>query len=117
MTLLRALCFLLLAINVSAAEWTISTVAGNGTAGFSGDGGPATSAQLRDPFGVIRGPDGALWFCEYTGHRIRKIARNGTISTVAGNGQGGYSGDGGPALQASFNRPHEIRFDAAGNCF
>lgn len=100
-----------------AAEWRIETFAGTGVAGFSGDGGPATAAQINDPFGVVRGPDGALWFCEYTGQRIRKVARDGTISTVAGNGERGYSGDGGPALQASFNRPHEIRFDAAGNCF
>ena len=118
LSLLRAGCILsLLLLPVAAAEWTIATVAGTGTAGFSGDGGPAKSAQLRDPFGVVRGPDGALWFCEYSGHRIRKIARDGTISTVAGNGQSGYAGDGGPALQASFQRPHELRFDAAGNCF
>ena len=99
------------------AEWRISTFAGTGVAGFSGDGGPATAAQINDPFGVVRGPDGALWFCEYTGQRIRKIARDGTISTVAGNGERGYTGDGGPALQASFNRPHELRFDQGGNCF
>ena len=107
----------LLSCAVFAGEWTIRTVAGTGVAGFSGDGGPATAAQLSDPFGVTRGPDGALWFCDYSGQRIRKIARDGTISTVAGNGERGYSGDGGPALQASFNRPHEIRFDAAGNCY
>jgi streptogramin lyase len=100
-----------------AAEWTIVTFAGTGVAGFSGEGGPATAAQINDPFGVVRGPDGALWFCEYNGQRIRQVARDGTLRTIAGNGQRGYSGDGGPALQASFNRPHELRFDAAGNCF
>jgi streptogramin lyase len=105
------------AATAAGATWTISTVAGTGTAGFTGDGGPATAAQINDPFGVVRGPDGALWFCEYTGQRIRKIARDGTISTVAGDGQRGYAGDGGPALQATFNRPHEIRFDAAGHLF
>ena len=109
--------FLSCAVAVVAGDWTIRTVAGTGAAGFSGDGGPALAAQLGDPFGVTRGPDGALWFCDYSGQRIRKIARDGTISTVAGNGERGYSGDGGPALQASFNRPHEIRFDAAGNCY
>lgn len=108
---------LLLVVTACAGEWTIATVAGNGTAGFSGDGGPATAAQLNDPFGVIRGPDGALWFCEYTGQHIRKIAPDGTITTVAGTGERAYTGDGGPALKASFNRPHEIRFDAAGNVF
>ncbi len=115
-TAARFLC-LLLASSAFASEWTITTVAGTGTAGFSGDGGPATAAQINDPFGVVRGPDGALWFCEYTGQRIRRVARDGTISTVAGNGERGYAGDGGPALAASFNRPHEIRFDATGNCF
>jgi streptogramin lyase len=58
-----------------------------------------------------------LWFCEYGGQRIRKITRDGKITTVAGTGQVGYTGDGGPALQATFNKPHEIRFDAAGNIF
>jgi streptogramin lyase len=101
----------------SASTWTISTVAGTGVRGFSGDGGPATAAEINDPFGVVRGPDGALWFCEYGGQRIRKIARDGTISTFAGTGAVGYTGDGGPALQATFNKPHEIRFDRAGNVF
>lgn len=109
--------FVALASFCSASTWTISTVAGTGVRGFSGDGGPATAAEINDPFGVVRGPDGALWFCEYGGQRIRKIARDGKISTVAGTGQVGYTGDGGPALQATFNKPHEIRFDAAGNVF
>lgn len=100
-----------------AASWSISTVAGTGEQGFSGDGGLATAAQINDPYGVVRGPDGAIWFCEYTGQRIRRIAADGTITTVAGNGQKGYRGDGGPALEASFNLPHELRFDAAGNLF
>src|SRR5688572_28542200 len=100
-----------------AASWSISTFAGTGIPGFEGDGGPATAAQINNPYGVVRGPDGAIWFCEYTGQRIRRIAADGTISTVAGNGKKGYSGDGGPALEASFNLPHELRFDAAGNLF
>lgn len=95
----------------------IRTVAGNGKQGFSGDGGPATAAQIDNPFGVVRGPDGALWFCEYTGQRVRKINADGTITTVAGAGKKGYSGDGGPALEAAFNLPHEIRFDKTGNLF
>lgn len=96
---------------------TVSTIAGTGVKGFSGDNGPATAAQLNDPFGVIRGPDGALWFCEYGGQRIRRIASDGTISTVAGTGTAGYTGDGGPALEATFNLPHEIRFDRDGHLF
>ena len=101
----------------SAAEWTISTFAGNGTPGGTGDGGPATAAQIDNPFGLGRGPDGALWFCEYTGQRIRKVDKDGTIHTMAGTGKKGYSGDGGPALQACFNLPHEIRFDKEGNYY
>jgi len=118
---LRSICLCsLLALLVAplhAAHWTIETVAGTGVRGFSGDGGPATQAQINDPFGVVRGPDGALWFCEYGGQRIRKITPDGRIHTVAGSGKTGYEGDGGPALQASFNKPHEIRFDRAGNLF
>ncbi len=106
-----------LTVSASAGDWTIRTVAGTGEKGFSGDGGPATSAKLDNPFGLVRGPDGALWFCEYTGQRIRKILPDGTIQTVAGSGQVGYTGDGGAALQASFNLPHEIRFDAAGDLY
>jgi streptogramin lyase len=100
-----------------ASPWTITSIAGTGEAGFSGDGGAATAARINNPFGVVRGPDGALWFCEYSGQRIRRIARDGTIATVAGTGERGYRGDGGPALAAAFNLPHEIRFDGGGNCF
>jgi len=103
--------------SLNATEWTISTFAGNGTQGYSGDGGPATAAQINNPFGLVRGPDGALWFCEYTGHRIRKVTPDGKIETMAGTSKNGYSGDGGPALQATFNLPHEIRFDKEGNYF
>jgi len=96
---------------------TIRTFAGTGVKGFSGDEGLATEAQLNNPFGVIRGPDGAIWFCEYGGQRVRRVTADGKIHTVVGNGQTGYSGDGGPALEASLNKPHEIRFDRAGNLF
>ena len=112
------LCSCLVLATASAAKnWEIVTVAGTGVAGFTGDGGVATEAQINNPFGVVRGPDGALWFCEYSGQRIRRIAPDGTISTYAGNGQRGFGGDGGTALAASFNLPHELRFDAAGNLF
>ncbi|MBL9117855.1 MAG: hypothetical protein JNJ83_22795 [Verrucomicrobiaceae bacterium] len=99
------------------AEWTISTFAGTGTKGYAGDGGPATKALIDNPFGVIRGPDGAIYFCEYTGHKIRRVAADGTISTVAGTGEKGYSGDGGPALNATFNLPHELRFSSTGDLY
>jgi streptogramin lyase len=106
-----------LTLSASAADWTIATFAGNGQKGFAGDGGPATQAMLDNPFGLVRGPDGALWFCEYTGHRIRRVTPDGVIHTAAGTGQKGYSGDGGPATAATFNLPHEIRFDKAGNYY
>lgn len=100
-----------------AAEWTIATFAGTGEKGFSGDGGPATAAKMDNPFGVIRGPDGAIWYCEYTGQRIRKVTPDGVIHTVAGSGGKGYTGDGGPALEATFSLPHEIRFDKSGDLY
>jgi len=109
--------FLTLSLPALGGEWTISTFAGNGHQGGAGDGGPATAAQVDNPFGVVRGPDGAIWFCEYTGQRIRRVAPDGTISTRAGSSRKGYTGDGGPALEATFNLPHEIRFDAAGNYY
>src|SRR5258706_1603672 len=90
----------------------VETVAGTGQSGRAGEGGPAKVATLNNPFGVVRGPDGAIWFCEYGGHLIHRMAPDGTLSTVAGSGKKGYEGDGGPALQASFNLPHEIRLDA-----
>ncbi len=105
------------AITETAAQWRIENLAGTGVAGFEGDGGLAIEAQLNNPFGVVRGPDGAIWFCEYSGQRVRKILPDGRIETVAGNGETGYSGDGGPALEARFNQPHEIRFDRDGNLF
>lgn len=107
----------LLVSSASAASWTISTFAGTGVVGSTGDGGPATAAQVNDPYGIVRGPDGAIWFCEHNGHRIRRIAPDGTISTIAGNGAKGYTGDGGPATAAQLNLPHELRFDPAGNIF
>jgi streptogramin lyase len=109
--------FFLAISHLSATEWSIHTVAGTGKQGFSGEGGPATQADIDNPFGVVRGPDGALYYCEYTGHRIRKIDADGTIHTVAGTGKADYTGDGGPAKDATFNKPHEIRFDAKGDLY
>jgi len=101
----------------TARAGTISTVAGNGTQGSAGEGGPATAAQIDNPFGVVRGPDGALWFTQYTGQRISKVTADGKLVNVAGTGKKGYTGDGGPALEATFNLPHELRFDKAGNYY
>lgn len=117
MTKLTLLLLSALTAQSFASGWITETVAGNGIQGFQGEGTLATQAQIDNPFGVVRGPDGDIWFCEYTGQRIRKIMKDGTIRTVAGNGEAGYTGDGGPALEASFNLPHEIRFDKDGNLF
>jgi streptogramin lyase len=101
----------------TARAATITTVAGTGAKGFSGDGGPATQGQLNNPFGIVRGPDGALYICDTDNQRIRRLAKDGTITTIAGTGVRGYSGDGGPAIEATLNEPYEIRFDRHGNLF
>jgi len=96
---------------------TITTVAGTGQQGYSGDGGPATSASLYGPQGVALDAAGNLYIAEYNNHRIRKVTVAGTITTVAGNGQKGYSGDGGPATAASLYYPRAVAVDAAGNLY
>src|SRR5262245_28894771 len=80
------------AVRPAAPTSRIETFAGVGRAGYAGDGGPAAKALLDNPFGVTRGPDGALYVCDTMNHVIRKIDRNGMISTVAGAGKKGYSG-------------------------
>src|SRR5205085_2814564 len=86
--------------------------------GYSGDGGKAVSAAIDGPFGLVLGPDNALYVCEIGNHCIRRIdEKTGTISTVAGNGTKGYAGDGGPATAATCNEPYEVRFDAQGNMY
>ena len=86
---------------------TISTVAGNGTIGFSGDGGAATSAQMYDPFGVAVDSTGDLFIADTGNARVREV-QNGVISTIAGNGTPGYSGDGGPAGSAMLDYPSGV---------
>jgi sugar lactone lactonase YvrE len=95
----------------------ITTVAGNGEPGGTGDGGPALLAQLSNPYGVAIDPAGNIYVSEATGQRIRKIAADGTISTVAGTGVPGFSGDGGPALNASLNGPVSLALDPNGNLY
>ncbi len=92
----------------------IDTVAGNGAAGFSGDGGPAIQAMLNNPRDIQFGPDGRLYVADEKNHRIRAIdLSSGTIVTVAGTGNPGFSGDGGPATSAALNRPAGVAFDEA----
>lgn len=99
-----------------AADTNTVTIAGNGKAEYTGDGGNAVAAGVGGPFGVSLGPDGALYICETTNHVVRRLdEQTGRLSTVAGTGQKGYAGDGGPATKAKLNEPYEIRFDAEGN--
>ncbi|WLQ39879.1 RICIN domain-containing protein [Streptomyces laculatispora] len=93
------------------ADGTISTVAGKGTAGFSGDGGPATSAQLNLPLGVVVDSAGILYISDYNNHRVRKVAPDGKITTFAGKGSAGFGGDGGPAAAAQLNNPFGLAVD------
>jgi len=116
---LRSLCFLLLILCgvFSCVGASVSTFAGNGTKGFSGDGGAATDAQLNFPSGICRAADGSIYFCDTANHRIRKISKDGKISTIAGTGEKGFSGDGGPAIAAKLAEPYEVRVDKAGTVF
>ena len=98
-------------------DGVITTVAGNGEFGFSGDGGAATSAALAGPIGLTFDGAGNLYFADRSNHRIRKVTPQGTISTVAGNGVLGYSGDGGPATSASLSTPRGAQADAAGTLY
>src|SRR5208337_173469 len=95
----------------------IPTVAGNGIAGFSGDGGPASQAQLNHPEGVAVDAQGNLYIADTGNNRIRKISPNGIITTVAGNGIAGFGGDHGPASQAQLNHPEGVAVDASGNLY
>jgi sugar lactone lactonase YvrE len=96
---------------------TITTVAGTGEAGFSGDGGPATKAQLDVPFAVAVDREGNLYITDENNYRIRKVDKEGIITTFAGTGEGGYSGDGGPATSAKLIDPGGLSFDAKGNLY
>ena len=95
----------------------ITTVAGNGSSEFSGDGGPATSASLTNPFGVALDGTGNLFIADEGSNRIRKVDTSGIITTVAGNGSSGFSGDGGPAISASLSGPIGVALDGTGNLF
>lgn len=93
---------------------TITTIAGTGTQGYSGDGGPATSAQLSSPIGVAVDAAGNVYFSDYYNHAVRRITPGGTISTVAGTGINGFSGDGGAATSAQLSYPWSVSVDAGG---
>ncbi|HEX3743412.1 MAG TPA: hypothetical protein VHW09_05770 [Bryobacteraceae bacterium] len=95
----------------------ITTIAGTGTQGYSGDGGPGISAQVYDPWSIAVDLNGNVLFVDRSNQRVRQIVADGTINTVAGNGQQGYSGDGGPATSASLYVPSAVTVDFAGNFY
>jgi streptogramin lyase len=104
---LRACLMALVPSHVIAATPAVSTLIGTGTPGFS-------DREVNNPYGLVIGPDRALYFCDLDNQRIRRLdLETRRTTTVAGNGQKGYGGDGGPATDASLNMPHEIQFDAS----
>ncbi len=106
---------LLVAWPAGAQQYIITTVAGNGVQGYSGDGGPATSAQLNTATGVVVDSAGNIFIADKDNHRIRVAAGTGIITTVAGSGTSGYSGDGAAPTNARLNGPNGIALDSAGN--
>lgn len=102
---------------VTAATGVITTVAGNGSAGFGGDDGAAISAQLNGPENVAVDKDGNLYIADFLNHRVRKVATDGKITTLAGTGTPGFNNDGIPAKDARLTNPNDVAVDANGNVF
>jgi DNA-binding beta-propeller fold protein YncE len=108
---LGALLAALTPSSLVAANPSVSTLIGTGSRGYS-------DHEVNNPYGLVIGPDRALYFCDLDNQRIRRLDRETHgITTVAGNGQRAYGGDGGPATAAALNMPHEIQFDSAGNIY
>ena len=121
---MKSLFLFLLVLPVFVSGQVIETIAGNGVAGYSGDGGAAISAELNQPNSIRFDRVGNMYIADWLNNVIRKIDRSGTITTVAGNGYGsttpgigGYAGDGGPATAAELNGPVDVAFDDGGNMY
>jgi sugar lactone lactonase YvrE len=99
---------------VDAATGVITTIAGTGQSGLGGDGGPATEAELDEPRTLAVAPDGSIYFTEPKANKVRKIDPDGIITTFAGTGKAGFSGDGGPANKAQLNFNRGVNVDGAG---
>ncbi|MBX6314491.1 MAG: SMP-30/gluconolactonase/LRE family protein [Isosphaeraceae bacterium] len=103
---------------VDAKTSIITTIAGNGTKGFAGDGGPATEAQLNEPYGLAIDRDGNLYFADRLNRRVRRVdAKTGHITTLAGDGSKTFSGDGGPAQAAGLVEPNGVALDGQGKLY
>jgi len=105
-------------LRLDRATGKVTSVAGNGTKGYSGDGQAATAAQLNEPYEVRFDRDGNMFFVEMQNHLVRRVdAGSGKITTVAGTGAPGFAGDGGPAIKAQLRQPHSIAFDDRGQLY
>jgi sugar lactone lactonase YvrE len=103
---------------IDGRSGVVTTVAGSGEKGFSGDGGPATSASLDEPYGVALDTDGNLYFADRLNRRVRRVdATTGVISTVAGDGSDASSGDGGPGVRAGIVEPNDVALDGRGRLY
>src|SRR5437773_10128998 len=101
----------MLVVAAQASGPRVSTVIGTGIAGYS-------DTQVNNPYGLIIGPDGALYFCDLDNSRIRRMdLTTKKVTTIAGNGQKAYKGDGGPAVDAWLSAPHELAFDTKGTLY
>ena len=107
------------------ADGVITSIAGDGEPGYGGDGGPATAAQIHNPVGqtalpagrVVAANDGTLYFADTGNHRVRRVSADGTITTLAGTGAPGFSGEGSAAADAQLNEPRDVEVDDEGNVY
>ena len=104
-------------IRLIDAAGIIRTIAGSGVAGYSGDGGPAIQAQLNTPSDVAAGPDGSIYIADTMNHVVRVVTPDGIIDTLAGTGERGFSGDGGPADEAMLDRPYGLTAASNGDVY